>query len=106
MSPISKSKTLNDIEEFKSSLPSGKRMTTKDVIQIIKDEPDIGSYGEDNEMVWIHWKDNVWRCDKCGLTWVMSNDKTPEENEMNGCPKCLRKSIGIMEASDVMKEYA
>lgn len=104
MSAISKSKLLDDIEEFRSSLPSGKRMTVKDVVQIVRDEPDIGSYGEDSEMTWLHWRDNVWQCDKCGLMWVMANNRTPEENEMNGCPKCLRKSIGMLEASDVLKE--
>lgn len=106
MPKISKSHLLEDIEAYKKSLPSGKRLGVKDILQIIEQEPDIGFHGEDSEMVWLHWKDNVWQCDKCGLMWVMANNRTPEENEMHGCPKCLRRSVGMMEASEVLQEDA
>lgn len=37
-----------------------------------------------------------WESD-CGLSWYMSNDETPKENEMNYCPKCGRKLIEELE---------
>lgn len=37
-----------------------------------------------------------WESD-CGLSWYMSNDETPKENEMNYCPKCGRKLVEEVE---------
>lgn len=38
-----------------------------------------------------YWEDfdcgNSYRCTSCGETWTL-NDGTPEENNMNYCPKC------------------
>lgn len=31
--------------------------------------------------------DSVFECNMCGLAWQL-NDGTPEENQMNFCPKC------------------
>ncbi|MCK9576607.1 MAG: hypothetical protein M0R51_11845 [Clostridia bacterium] len=50
--------------------------------------------GELVEVVHAHWIEmdddcsNLWKCSHCGLVWEMSNDDTPQENEMFQCPKC------------------
>lgn len=36
---------------------------------------------------------NTWECNKCGVEWVLEAG-TPEDNEMNYCPKCGREIIG------------
>lgn len=52
---------------------------------------------EGTEMVWLHWKDNIWQCDKCGFTYHTPDSRPPADFEINGCPKCLLKSIGTRE---------
>lgn len=37
---------------------------------------------------WEHVKGNIYACTNCALVWFMSNEHTPEENEMFHCPKC------------------
>lgn len=36
---------------------------------------------------------NTWECNKCGVEWALEAG-TPEDNEMNYCPKCGREIIG------------
>lgn len=36
---------------------------------------------------------NTWECNKCGVEWVLEAG-TPEDNEMNYCPKCGREITG------------
>lgn len=47
-------------------------------------------------MKWINKSDeydgsNVYVCSNCGLEWYLE-EGTPEENDMNYCPKCGEKS--------------
>jgi rubrerythrin len=45
-------------------------------------------------VVHAHWiktdedYSSIWKCSHCGLIWELSNDDTPQENEMFRCPKC------------------
>lgn len=36
---------------------------------------------------------SVWECNQCGLAWQL-NYGTPQENEMNYCPKCGARMDG------------
>jgi len=50
--------------------------------------------GEYKPVVHAHWikmdedYSGIWKCSHCGLIWELSNDDTPQENEMFRCPKC------------------
>ena len=45
-------------------------------------------------MKWINksneYDSNVYVCSNCGLVWYLE-EGTPEENDMNYCPKCGEK---------------
>ena len=41
---------------------------------------------------WIHFQGNIYICRNCNLVWVMSNEKSPAENEMHYCPRCGGKA--------------
>ena len=45
-------------------------------------------------MKWINksneYDSNVYVCSNCGLVWYLE-EVTPEENDMNYCPKCGEK---------------
>ena len=38
-----------------------------------------------------HIEENVYFCTHCNLAWLLSNDYTPIENQMNYCPRCGAK---------------
>ena len=51
-------------------------------------------------MKWIDKSDeydgsNVYVCSNCGLEWYLE-EGTPEENDMNYCPKCGEKNDEIL----------
>ena len=45
---------------------------------------------------WDLWDDNTntYKCSNCGELWTLNAD-TPEENNMNYCPKCGANMMGI-----------
>lgn len=38
------------------------------------------------------WESNIWHS-QCGLLWMLENDLSPTENQMNFCPKCGRELV-------------
>ena len=41
-----------------------------------------------------------WTCQECKMEWVLETG-TPEENEMQYCPKCGRKIVGTRKSEYV-----
>ena len=81
-------------------------MTREEVIEYLENIKYINAYHRCREGIAIdkaieeiqkpekkkgHWKDfdcgNSYECTYCGEIWTL-NDGTPEENNMNYCPKC------------------
>ena len=52
----------------------------------------------ETQCVWRpdHEEPNVWQS-QCGLLWMLENDDTPTENQMNYCPKCGKELVEEME---------
>ena len=55
-------------------------------------------------IIYAHWKlwddnTNTYECSNCGELWTL-NAGTPEENNMNYCPKCGAKMIGDKNETD------
>lgn len=73
---------LNDDEVVQQELKA-----YKDILNGIKEQP-AADVRENVHGAWFGDDDgSVFECNVCGLAWLL-NDGTPEENEMNFCPKC------------------
>jgi rubredoxin len=44
----------------------------------------------EKETIYREMEYGAWECSECNLLWNIENG-TPEENEMNYCPKCGKK---------------
>ena len=65
-----------------------------DCIKYLKNAPTV----EAEPIKHAHWglfddNTNTYKCSNCGELWTLNAD-TPEENNMNYCPKCGAKMIG------------
>ena len=61
---------------------------------------------EQDEQTECHWTfdadDDGWD-GTCGIKWYIPHESTPEENDMNYCPKCGRKLV--VEPTEDEKSY-
>jgi rubrerythrin len=96
MTPLKAAENLeNEIKNFDMSMPiSAEECIRRDTMRFVASILRRVASGELAEVVHAHWIEmdddcsNLWKCSHCGLVWEMSNDDTPQENEMFQCPTC------------------
>ena len=75
---------------FEAGLIRGQEEAWKLAIKALKEPERKKGYWEDFDC------GNSYRCTSCGEIWTL-NDGTPEENNMNYCPKCGANMRGEQE---------